>query len=86
LAQVGFLVAATTLAGLVPAGRIADGGLYPRLADLRRVSRAIAVAVAAEAVRSGLASVGPDQDLEALIDATMWTPDYPEAGAASTRT
>lgn len=81
-----FLVAAATLAELVPAGRIAEGGLYPRLADLRRVSRAIAVAVANQAVAGGVARVGPDQDLEAIIDGIMWTPDYPEVRGTSNRT
>ncbi|HEY8471649.1 MAG TPA: NAD-dependent malic enzyme [Natronosporangium sp.] len=74
-----FLVAAETLAGLVPANRLADGALYPRLADLRRVSRAIAIAVATEAVRSGVAKLGPDPDLPSIIDGLMWTPDYPSA-------
>jgi malic enzyme len=81
-----FLVAATTLAGLVPAGRIADGALYPRLADLRQVSRAIALAVAEEAVRGGVARLGPDDDLEAIIEATMWTPDYQAVAGTPSRT
>lgn len=71
-----FLVAATTLAGLVSADRLAEGALYPRLADLRQVSRAIAVAVGHEAVRAGVARLAAGEEVAATVDATMWTPDY----------
>lgn len=71
-----FLVAATTLAGLVPADRLTHGALYPPLADLRQVSRAIAVAVAREATRAGVARLAADEDIETAVDATMWAPDY----------
>jgi malic enzyme len=70
-----FLVAATTLAKLTSPERLADGALYPRLADLRPISKAIAIAVAREAHDSGLADA--DQDIEASVDAAMWQPDYP---------
>ncbi len=40
------------------------------------MSRSIAIAVAAEAVRVGLAQIDADTDVEALIDAAMWWPDY----------
>jgi malic enzyme len=71
-----FLVAATTLAELTSPERLADGALYPRLADLRPISRAIAVAVAREAHDSGVADA-PDRDVEARVDAAVWQPDYP---------
>ncbi len=71
-----FLVAATTLAAITPAARLDQGALYPRLADLRPISRAIAVAVAHEAIASGVARFGPEQDLAAAVDAAMWTPGY----------
>lgn len=71
-----FLVAATTLAGLVPAGRLASGALYPPLAELRRVSRAIAVAVGQEAGRAGIARLAAGEDVETAVDAMMWTPEY----------
>jgi hypothetical protein len=44
-----FLVAATTLADRVSAERLSDGAHYLRIADLRPISRAIAIAVAREA-------------------------------------
>ena len=72
-----FLVAATTLAGLVPADRLAVGALYPGLADLRQVSRAIAIAVATEARDSGVSRLAPGEDVTAAVDAAIWSPDYP---------
>jgi malate dehydrogenase (oxaloacetate-decarboxylating) len=71
-----FLVAATTLAELTSAERLAHGALYPGLADLRPISRAIAIAVARQAHESGVAD-SPSDDIEAAVDAAMWMPDYP---------
>ena len=73
-----FLVAATTLAGLVSADRLAQGALYPQIADLRKISRAIAIEVAREVRDSGTSALMPDDDLEAVVDAAMWTPGYQE--------
>jgi len=78
-----FLAAATTLAGLVPAERLAAGALFPGLADLRQVSRAIAVAVAAEARDSGVSRLAPGQDAAAAVDAAIWAPDYPAPDPAA---
>ena len=71
-----FLVAATTLADQVSAERLNDGALYPRIADLRRISRAIAIAVAREACASGAAPAMSDDAVEAAVDASIWAPDY----------
>jgi malic enzyme len=83
-----FGVAATTLASLVTADRIAQGALYPPIADLRRVSRTIAIAVAAQARQGGVAQLGPDDDIEQAVTAAMWHPSYPDvldgSGAEST--
>jgi len=46
-------VAATTLSSLVTADDVAQGTLYPPIADLRRVSGAIATAVATQARQDG---------------------------------
>jgi malate dehydrogenase (oxaloacetate-decarboxylating) len=73
-----FLVAATTLAELTPPERLAQGALYPRLAELRQISRAIAVAVAREAHDCGVAA-GPYEDVETAVDAAMWQPSYASA-------
>jgi len=69
------LAAARTLADAVGPERLARGALYPRVSALREVSRAVALAVAREAVRSGL-SAADDASLEAEVDAAMWWPAY----------
>jgi malic enzyme len=71
-----FLFAARTLASAVTDERLSDGAIYPPVATLRAVSRAIAVGVAREAVEAGLAGIAPATDIEALIDGAMWWPDY----------
>jgi malate dehydrogenase (oxaloacetate-decarboxylating) len=73
-----FGVAARTLASLVPPDRVAHGGLYPPITDLRRVSRAIAIAVATQARESGVARMAPDEDIEKAVAAEMWLPSYPD--------
>jgi malate dehydrogenase (oxaloacetate-decarboxylating) len=70
-----FIVAARTLADLTPPERLTQGALYPRLAELRSISRAIAIAVAREAHDSGAADA-PDRDVDATVDAAMWQPTY----------
>ena len=73
-----FLVAATTLAGLVSADRLEQGGLYPQIADLREISRTVAIAVAREARDSGVSQLAPGADVEAAVDAARWVPSYRE--------
>ncbi|HLN05197.1 MAG TPA: oxaloacetate-decarboxylating malate dehydrogenase, partial [Acidimicrobiales bacterium] len=75
-----FLVAATTLAGLVPAERIEDGAIYPRLTDLRSISRAIALAVAREGRDQGVTPMATDAELQDAVDACVWTPRYQSFG------
>ena len=72
-----FGVAATTLASLVTADRVAQGALYPPIADLRQVSRAVAIAVAAQARKDGVAQLGPDEDIDKAVAAARWYPSYP---------
>jgi len=71
-----FLVAATTLADMVPTGRLEQGAIYPRLTDLRSISRAIAIAVAREGRDGGVAPMATDAELEAAVDACIWAPQY----------
>jgi malic enzyme len=70
------LAAARTLAAHVSDDRLASGALYPPISGLRSVSRAIGLAVAREAVSSGLAVPASDDDLERELDAAMWWPSY----------
>lgn len=71
-----FLIAARTLADMVSDEDLAVGALYPAITDIRAVSLAIAVNVAKEAYRSGLATEERPQDLEATIAAAMYDPHY----------
>ena len=71
-----FLVAAETLAGMVSEDRLAVGALYPTVADLRTVTRAIAGAVVREAIAAGVAGIDPATDVEAAVDAALWWPEY----------
>ncbi|HEX5008750.1 MAG TPA: NAD-dependent malic enzyme [Planctomycetota bacterium] len=71
-----FLVAARTLAARVDRARFESGALYPPVQELRRVSRAVAVAVASEAQAAGLARVASDTDPVAAVDAATWWPEY----------
>jgi malate dehydrogenase (oxaloacetate-decarboxylating) len=71
-----FLVAARTLAGMVSEERLEAGAIYPRLSELRPISRAIAIAVAREARESGFGRIMSDEEIESAVDAVMWMPEY----------
>ncbi len=74
-----FLVAAHELARLVSADeRLQIGALYPPIAALRTVARAIAVAVVREARDRGHGRAYLDEEIEAAVDRAMWWPDYGE--------
>ena len=63
-----FIVAAHELARLVSEERLRTGALYPPVASLRAVARAIAIAVVREARDRGLGRDYPDGDVEAAVD------------------
>jgi malic enzyme len=69
------LAAATALADAVSDDRLRVGALYPPTSALRDVSRTVGLAVAREAVRSGL-SDADEASLEAEIERAMWWPAY----------
>ncbi|MFL5688058.1 MAG: NAD-dependent malic enzyme [Chloroflexota bacterium] len=71
-----FLLAARTLAAAVTDDRFERGGIYPPVDDLRDVTRAIAIAVAREAIEAGVAGVPAATDVDALVDGAMWWPEY----------
>ncbi len=73
-----FIAAARALSAFSPARQDPTASLYPSLTQVRDVSRAVALAVAAEAVQSGLAAPLSAEEQAAHIDATMWTPVYPQ--------
>jgi malate dehydrogenase (oxaloacetate-decarboxylating) len=71
-----FMAAARALADCSPASRDPAGSLLPPLSESRRVSRTIALAVAAAAQRDGLAAPCPPVELERKVDAKIWQPRY----------
>lgn len=69
-----FLAATRTLAQCVREEDLAHGSLYPRLTGIRELSKAVAVAVAEEAFRSGLARTDRPNDLEQAVADHMYDP------------
>jgi malate dehydrogenase (oxaloacetate-decarboxylating)(NADP+) len=73
-----FMAAARTLAAQVGAADLAQGSLYPPLAQVRDVSAHIAAAVAEVAFRDCLAGIARPADLLAHVRAQMYSPRYPD--------
>lgn len=71
-----FVAAARALAELSPALCEEGAPLYPRLENVREVSRLVALAVGREAQRSGLVPLMETGGLESRVDELMWTPHY----------
>ncbi len=70
------LAAAQALAASVTDARLAGGTLLPPIADLRSIARRVAVAVATEARRAGVAGLPDDRDIEGEVDGATWWPTY----------
>jgi malate dehydrogenase (oxaloacetate-decarboxylating) len=79
-----FAVAAHAIGDQIDADAIQRGELYPPLRELRKVSRAVALAVGKHAIDVGVAPRIDAVELERRIDALMWWPRYPEIRPAST--
>ncbi len=71
-----FLAAARALAQQVTAQDLAQGSLYPPLAQVREVSAHIAAAVATVAFDEGHAAIGRPDDLLAHVKSCMYEPSY----------
>ena len=71
-----FIAAARKLSELAPVRRDPSLALVPQLREVREVAQRVAVAVAVQAQRDGVADELPDDELVRRIDATMWTPEY----------
>ncbi len=67
------LIAAETLAALTPPER---ASIYPPIAQLRAISRSIAIAVIQAGVAGGWAPATPVDRIPELVDAAMWSPAY----------
>jgi len=71
-----FMTAAKALAECSPAKIDPEANLLPPLNDIREVSFKVALAVAKEAIASGLADVDSTENLENRIRGLMWKPEY----------
>jgi malate dehydrogenase (oxaloacetate-decarboxylating) len=71
-----FIAAARMLSELAPVRRDPSLALVPPLREVREVAKRVAVAVAVQAQRDGVADALADDELARRIDATMWTPEY----------
>jgi malate dehydrogenase (oxaloacetate-decarboxylating) len=71
-----FLAAARALSECSPARTDPYSRLLPPLEEIRAVARRIALAVAAEAQRQGLAERLPPGECERRVDACRWEPRY----------
>jgi malate dehydrogenase (oxaloacetate-decarboxylating) len=72
-----FLAAALAIADLSPARGDPLANLLPPLAELRKISFHVAIAVAKQASAEGLAPATADEDFAAAIRSKMWEPLYP---------
>ena len=71
-----FTAAARALAELSPARTDPAAPLYPKLENARQLSLSVALAVASEAVRSGMAPPATTEELKKRINANIWNPQY----------
>ena len=71
-----FLEAARVLSEQVSEHELAAGAVYPPLADIRKVSLAIATAVANKAWQQGLAQIDRPANVEQMITEQMYDPSY----------
>ena len=72
-----FTAAAADLADQVSPEDLKSGKLYPPVADMRKITRSIAQAVARQAFEEGLAQADADTPVEDLVDDLIWEPAYP---------
>jgi malate dehydrogenase (oxaloacetate-decarboxylating) len=71
-----FMAAAKVLADCSPSKSDPEANLLPALTEIRNVSLKVAIAVANEAIKAGLATLHPAEPLADYIQKLMWTPDY----------
>ena len=71
-----FVVAAEELAAEVSDDRLATGGIYPPIADLRHVARRVAIGVVRRLRDTGYGRQYRDEEIEPAVDRAMWQPEY----------
>lgn len=72
-----FLEAAEVLSQYAPILNNPYASLFPRLTELRAISRDVAIAVAKEGIKGGVCTNPPkDKDIEKAVEEAMWEPKY----------
>lgn len=71
-----FLAAAKALANHSPALQDENKSLFPSLESIRNVTKEIALSVAKEAQKEGLAPLLSEEETKALIEENFWEPHY----------
>jgi malate dehydrogenase (oxaloacetate-decarboxylating) len=71
-----FLCASYILASLSPYKGDSTASIFPPIADVRKISREIALGVAKKAIEEGVSSI-PISEVEKKVSAIMWEPHYP---------
>lgn len=71
-----FMAAAIALADCSPAKNNPNANILPPFTEIRHVSLQVAIAVAKEAIASGLSDYKPHLSLEEDIEKMMWAPNY----------
>jgi len=77
------LTAARTLAASVSAARLERGAVYPDVSELRRTSALIAAAVIRRARDLKIGRRIEDHEVEAVVERSMWWPEYVPLDSAS---
>ena len=72
-----FVAAARALSACSPADKHLGASLYPRVEEVREVSRRVALAVGLAAQQAGVADQTTPEELEQRIAEQMWEPHYP---------
>ncbi len=76
LPESAFLVAARRLADMATPAELAEGALFPPIAELRRVAREIAISVVGHLGDMGVGRRYRPAAIPAAVDAAMWEPAY----------
>ncbi len=71
-----FLAAARALSAAAPSRSDREAPLYPDIEQVRPTARAVAIAVATEALRTGVGEPLDAHILEERVDALTWEPRY----------
>jgi malate dehydrogenase (oxaloacetate-decarboxylating) len=70
------VAASVALADFLPAERLAQGALFPRMTSLRAASRTVALAVLRQAQKDGVCGRTLPEDLEGWLEQERWRPEF----------